>query len=155
MANRLGGRLTGLSGGGDEKADGRVMRKFRIENKGTAQKRYRISYKEWDKLWIAAMDAAEDPIFHVHIDRDSQNDFEYAVMETHLFEAVFDIELGENTEEVTQGIFIKYTGNLIGSQGPIPEYRRYKLQPVWRKKPHDVVLTSWWDVMGPLHDYRS
>lgn len=65
VAERLGGRRIAGSGCGLEKADGRVRGKYRIENKITAKSSYRLTFDDWIKLWTAASNSGEMPVFHV------------------------------------------------------------------------------------------
>jgi hypothetical protein len=67
LARRLGGRRTFNSGAGDEKGDGRVMGRFRIESKYTNSPSYRLTGKEFYKLWYEATMAGEEPVFVVRL----------------------------------------------------------------------------------------
>jgi hypothetical protein len=63
----LGGRATRASGAGLEKGDGRVRGKFRTETKCPPTGRYRITYREWEKIWNAAVSGGEVALMHLKL----------------------------------------------------------------------------------------
>lgn len=65
VARDHGGSRVPFSGAGLDKGDGRVRGKYRIENKQTAGKGYRLSVDTWDKLRVAALSAGEMPVLQV------------------------------------------------------------------------------------------
>lgn len=75
FVSELGGRATRASGSGLEKGDGRVRGKFRIETKCPPTGRYRITFREWDKIWKAAMSGGETALMHLKL-----HDVELVVM---------------------------------------------------------------------------
>ena len=67
FVSRLGGQTTRASGSGLEKGDGRVRGKFRTETKCPPTGSYRVTLREWEKLWRAATSGAEVPLLHLKL----------------------------------------------------------------------------------------
>lgn len=156
VAKHLGGSRVPGSGSGDEKADGRVLQKFRIENKGTSQKYYRVTNKEWEKLWLAAVSAGEHPLFHVRVLRDDTAKAEFVVMETNLLEVVFDIEVIRVATQSVKSVQIRQHLPMVGAayKGSV-RYKRHLLSPVKRRKPHDIVILPWSRAKEALSAYSE
>lgn len=86
VAKEHGGRRTPLSGADFEKADGRVMGKYRIENKETKGLTYRLHIDDLNKLSAAAMLVGEIPLFHITLTERAGRRREFVVLryEDHL-----------------------------------------------------------------------
>ncbi len=65
LVTELGGKLVPGSGSGLEKGDGRVLGRFRIETKRPPTGKYRLTFKDWEKIRDAAVRAHEIPVFHL------------------------------------------------------------------------------------------
>jgi len=149
VARQLGGGRVPGSGSGDEKGDGRVLRTYRIENKGTANDQYRLTSNEWDKLWIAAVAANEKPIFHIRLLRDTTAGREYVVLETSFAEALLGEDFGQAQSEPKNSILIR---DLAWGDGP---YQRVVLTPVRRRIPHDLTVWPWMSMKEHLRDHSD
>lgn len=67
FVSELGGRKTAASGSGLEKGDGRVPGRFRTETKCPPTGRYRMTLKEWGKIWNAAVSGGETALMHLKL----------------------------------------------------------------------------------------
>lgn len=75
FVSELGGQKTRASGSGLEKGDGRVRGKFRTETKCPPTGKYRLVFREWEKIWLAAISGGEVALMHLKL-----HDVELVVM---------------------------------------------------------------------------
>lgn len=96
VAERLGGRRTFNSGTGLDKADGRVMGKYRIENKITTKKSYALTFLDWKMLQSAAWESSEMPIFHITVKSHLVGDEQIVVLHKNDYETLFGMRAPED-----------------------------------------------------------
>lgn len=89
-AEALGGRRTPASGAGDTKGDGRVQGRFRIENKTTAAKGYRLTKDTLQKIDDAARPYGERPILIVQFEQRLGPHKRFAILEYNDFLELVD-----------------------------------------------------------------
>lgn len=92
VAERLGGRRTFNSGAGLDKADGRVMGKYRIENKITTRSSYTLTHTDWMMLQTAAWESCEMPIFHIQMKSALIGTTEVVVLRAGDYEELFQMQ---------------------------------------------------------------
>lgn len=114
----LGGRRTFNSGAGDEKGDGRVAQRYaevdgavaatniwtiRMESKTTSAKSYRLRAADFHDLWVAAMAAAEIPVFHIQLCTMTAP-LDLAVIQSGLGDELFGVKTSCDRYQSTYGV---------------------------------------------------
>lgn len=137
-AAALGGRRTFNSGAGDEKGDGRVPFSYqmvdgepvpvsggyRLENKMTSKKSYRLSVKDWTKLSRAARREGEEPIFIIRVDRWDFTKRRLVILDH------------------------RFASSLFGVRG---DYYQYETKTLLLKEPVWTAHAGPGDLEGPMH----
>lgn len=94
-ASRLGGRRTPGSGMLDEKGDGRVLGRFRIENKLSTHDRFRMTSDIWATLRHVALNAGERPVVQVRLTVPTGGYLDLAVVDLDDYQQMMDNDLTE------------------------------------------------------------
>lgn len=89
-AAALGGRRTPGSGMLDEKGDGRVFGRFRIENKLSLSDKYRITSDVWKGIRDSALDAGERPVVQVRLSIPTGGYLDLAIVDLNDYQAMTD-----------------------------------------------------------------